>query len=145
MKKGFMYLVAIIDWYSRYVLAWRLSNTLDTGSCMEALEEALTRGKPEIFNSDQGSQFTSLIFTERLERERIRISMDGRGRAFDNIFIERLWRSVKYEDIYIKEYATVAELEKGLSAYFSFYNYKRPYQSLGYETPFQVYREGTRP
>jgi putative transposase len=145
MKKGFMYLVAIIDWYSRYVLAWRLSNTLDTGFCMEALEEALTRARPEILNSDQGSQFTSLSFTERLERERIRISMDGRGRAFDNIFIERLWRSVKYEDIYIKEYATVAELEKGLSAYFSLYNYKRPHQSLGYKTPSQVYSEGTRP
>ena len=114
MKNGFMYLVAIIDWYSRYVLAWRLSNTLDTSFCIETLEDALTQGRPEIFNSDQGSQFTSLNFTERLQKERIRISMDGRGRAFDNIFIERLWRSVKYEDIYIKEYATVTELEKGI-------------------------------
>ena len=143
MKNGFMYLVAIIDWYSRYVLAWRLSNTLDTSFCIETLEDALTQGRPEIFNSDQGSQFTSLNFTERLQKERIRISMDGRGRAFDNIFIERLWRSVKYEDIYIKEYATVTELEKGLFSYFSFYNDERPHQSLGYKTPAQAYSEGT--
>jgi len=145
MRNGFMYLVAIIDWYSRYVLSWRISNTLDTGFCLEALEEALNKGKPEIFNSDQGSQFTSLIFTGRLKKEGILISMDGRGRAFDNIFIERLWRSVKYEDIYIREYATVTELEKGLLAYFKFYNYKRPHQSLGYKPPFQIHSERITP
>lgn len=143
MQKGFMYLVAIIDWYSRYVLAWQLSNTLEGGFCLVALEKALTQGKPEIFNSDQGSQFTCLNFVERLERERIRISMDGRGRALDNVFTERLWRTVKYEDIYLKEYATVVELEGGISAYFTFYNHQRPHQSLGYQTPSQIYSEGT--
>jgi putative transposase len=135
-----MYLVAILEWYSRYVLAWRLSNTLDTDFCLEALEEALNEGKPEIFNSDQGVQFTSQEFTARLEQAQVRISMDGRGRALDNVFTERLWRTVKYEDIYLKEYATVEELMEGLTAYFTFYNHKRPHQSLGYRTPAEVYR-----
>lgn len=140
MARGFMYLVAILEWYSRYVLAWRLSNTLDTDFCLEALEEALTHGKPEIFNSDQGAQFTSKDFTSRLEQAQVKISMDGRGRALDNIFTERLWRTVKYEDIYLKEYATVTELMEGLTAYFTFYNHQRPHQSLDYRTPAEVYR-----
>lgn len=139
MRLGFMYLVAILDWYSRYVVAWALSNTLDTGFCLENLEEALTRGNPEIFNSDQGVQFTSLAFTSRLEAKGIQISMDGRGRAFDNIFVERLWRTVKYEDIYLKDYATVIELEQGLNRYFRFYNEERPHQALKYHTPAAVY------
>lgn len=139
MRLGFMYLVAILDWYSRYVVAWALSNTLDTGFCLESLDEALTRGNPEIFNSDQGVQFTSLAFTSRLEANGIQISMDGRGRAFDNIFVERLWRTVKYEDIYLKDYATVIELEQGLNRYFRFYNEERPHQALNYRTPAAVY------
>ncbi len=128
---GFMYLVAVIDWYSRYVLSWRLSNTLDVNFCLEALEDALKTDAPEIFNMDQGSQFTSSEFTGRLKDADIKISMDGRGRAFDNIFIERLWRSVKYEDIYLKDYQTVLELYKGLQEYFRFYNSERPHQALG--------------
>lgn len=128
---GFMYLVAVIDWYSRYVLSWRLSNTLDVNFCLEALEDALKTDTPEIFNMDQGSQFTSSEFTGRLKDADIKISMDGRGRAFDNIFIERLWRSVKYEDIYLKDYQTVLELYKGLQEYFRFYNSERPHQALG--------------
>jgi putative transposase len=122
MPQGFMYLVAVIDWHSRYVLSWRLSNTLEVDFCLDALEEAFIVNKPEIFNTDQGSQFTSPRSTNRLEDENIRVSMDGRGRALDNIFIERLWRSVKYEDLYIKAYDTVPELHKGLSDYFLFYN-----------------------
>jgi putative transposase len=118
MPQGFMYLVAILDWYSRYVLSWQLSNTLEGSFCLEALEEALALGKPRIFNSDQGVQFTSLEFTGRLETAGIAISMDGRGRALDNVFVERLWRSVKYEDVYIKDYGSVAELEIGLTEYF---------------------------
>lgn len=144
MQLGFMYLVAILDWYSRYVVAWALSNTLDTGFCLESLDEALTRGNPEIFNSDQGVQFTSLAFTSRLEAKGIQISMDGRGRAFDNIFVERLWRTVKYEDIYLKEYATVIELEQGLHRYFRFYNEQRPHQALQYRTPAAVYLSDAR-
>jgi putative transposase len=139
MAKGFMYLVAIIDWWSRYVLAWQLSNTLDVAFCLEALDMALVQGCPEIFNTDQGVQFTSLAFTSRLERAGVAISMDGRGRALDNIFVERLWRTVKYEDIYLKDYATVPALEAGLERYFMFYNHERLHQSLAYRTPAEVH------
>jgi hypothetical protein len=126
MLHGFMYLVAIIDWYSRSVLAWQLSNTLDGDFCLQALQQALAVGQPEIFNTDQGLQFTAHDFTNCLEAHNIRISMDGRGRALDNIFVERLWRTVKYEDIYLKEYATVPALDSGLNCYFPFYNTERP-------------------
>lgn len=136
---GFVYLVAIMDWHSRFVLSWRLSNTLDTEFCLEALREALESGTPDIFNSDQGCQFTSEDHTGLLKDAGIKISMDGRGRAFDNIMIERLWRSLKYQDIYIKDYQTVMELIDGLDAYFRFYNYERPHQSLEYKTPAMVY------
>jgi putative transposase len=139
MQSGFMYLVAVMDWYSRYVLAWRLSNTLDGDFCLHALRDALQCGQPEIFNTDQGSQFTSRSFTDELERYGIRVSMDGRGRAFDNIFVERLWRTVKYEDIYIKGYETVTALMAGLAEYFKLYNYDRPHQHLGYKTPASIY------
>ncbi len=139
VDQGFMYLVAILDWFSRYVLSWQLSNTLDNIFCFRALERALVHKKPEIFNTDQGVQFTSHGFTERLETAGVKISMDGRGRVFDNIFIERLWRTVKYEDIYLRNYATVIELEQGLDQYFRFYNNERFHQSLGYRTPVQVY------
>jgi putative transposase len=144
MRHGFMYLTAVIDWYSRYVLSWRLSNTLDGGFCLEALDEALSRGRPEIFNTDQGSQFTSREYTGRLEGAGIAVSRDGRGRALDNVFVERLWRSVKYEDIYLKDYEQVIELETGLTAYFQFYDEDRPHQSLAYLTPGEVYRAGVR-
>jgi putative transposase len=144
MRHGFMYLTAVIDWYSRYVLSWRLSNTLDGGFCLEALDEALSRGRPEIFNTDQGSQFTSREYTGRLEGAGIAVSRDGRGRALDNVFVERLWRSVKYEDIYIKDYERVFELESGLTAYFQFYDEERLHQSLHYRTPGEVYRAGVR-
>lgn len=144
MRRGFMYLTAVIDWYSRYVLSWRLSNTLEGRFCLEALDEALGQGRPEIFNTDQGSQFTSREYTGRLEGAGITVSRDGRGRALDNVFVERLWRSVKYEDIYIKDYEQVPELESGLAAYFRFYDEDRPHQSLGYRTPGEVYRAGTR-
>jgi putative transposase len=137
MVGGYMYLVAILDGYSRYVLSWGLSNTMDTEFCLEALEKALEVGKPEIFNSDQGSQFTSLAFTDRLEAESIQISMDGRGRALDNIFVERLWRTVKYEHIYMHDYGTVPELREGLEGYFTFYNTRRYHQALDYHTPQQ--------
>ncbi len=136
---GFMYLVAIMDWYSRYVLAWRLSNTLDSLFCIAALQEALHQRRPEIFNTDQGCQFTSVAFTNLLEAAGIRISMDGRGRALDNIFVERLWRTVKYEDVYLKNYATVLALIDGLTCYFAFYNEERLHQSLDYRTPAEVY------
>jgi putative transposase len=142
MRHGFMYLTAVIDWYSRYVLSWRLSNTLDGGFCLEALNEALSRGRPEIFNTDQGSQFTSREYTSRLEEAGVEVSRDGRGRALDNVFVERLWRSVKYEDIYIKDYDRVPELETGLTAYFQFYDEERLHQSLDYRTPGEVYRTG---
>ena len=135
-------LAAIIDWYSRYVVAWRLSNTLDGSFCQEMLEEALGRGKPEVFNTDQGVQFTSAAWTERLERAGVSVSMDGRGRCLDNVFVERLWRSVKYEDVYLRGYEQVPELERGLGAYFRFYNTERLHQSLAYETPEAVYRRG---
>lgn len=140
MLRGYMYLVAVMDWYSRYVLSWRLSNTLDTTFCVGALADALKLGVPTIFNTDQGSQFTSREFTGMLEASAIQISMDGRGRALDNIFIERLWRSVKYEDIYLKCYETTSELSSGLAEYFVFYNTERFHQSLGYRTPSAVYR-----
>jgi len=140
LAKGFVYLVAVMDWYSRKVLSWRISNSMDASFCVDCLEEALRNyGKPEIFNSDQGSQFTSDSFTKVLKREEMTISMDGRGRAFDNIFVERLWRNVKYEDIYLKGYATVNELLLGLSDYFVLYNSERPHQSLQDKTPDEVY------
>ena len=143
LEHGFAYLVAIIDWYARRVLAWRVSNTLEAGFCVDCLEDALrTHGRPEVFNSDQGSQFTSEAFTGVLRREGIAISMDGRGRALDNIFVERLWRSVKYEDIYLKGYASLLELRLGLTEYFAFYNGERPHQSLGNRTPDAVYHSG---
>lgn len=141
LQRGFMYLVAVMDWYSRCVLSWRLSNSMETSFCLEALDEALDHGQPEIFNSDQGSQFTSMVFTSRLEARRIAISMDGRGRALDNVFIERLWRSLKYEDIYLKAYGAVDELYEGLVAYFTFYNEERCHQSLANRTPQEVYQD----
>jgi len=143
LEKGFAYLVAIIDWYSRRVLAWRLSNTLEAVFCVDCLEEALQHyDVPEIFNTDQGSQFTSQDFTDVLKRKNILISMDGRGRALDNIFVERLWRSVKYEDIYLKGYQSMRALFLGLTEYFEFYNHERPHQSLSYKTPAMVYETG---
>ncbi|MEJ1472459.1 MAG: IS3 family transposase [Candidatus Sedimenticola sp. (ex Thyasira tokunagai)] len=143
LVRGFAYLVAVIDWYSRKILSWRLSNSMDATFCVDCLEEALQQyGKPEIFNSDQGVQFTSTVFTDVLKREGIKISMDGRGRALDNIFVERFWRSLKHEDIYIKGYANMGELLTGLTEYFTFYNADRPHQSLSYKTPDKVYERG---
>jgi putative transposase len=142
LSQGFVYLVAIMDWYSRYVLAWEVSVTLDSHFCVSALERALIRTQPEIFNSDQGAQFTSLAFTEPLLARGILISMDGRGRVFDNIFVERLWRSVKYEEVYLKDYRSVPEAIQGLWRYFEFYNRERLHQSLNYQTPATVYRQG---
>ncbi len=139
MKSGFLYLAAVMDWYSRYVLSWRISNSLDTHFCIEALQEALARGKPEIFNSDQGCQFTSNDFTAVLQKHGIRISMDGRGRAMDNIMIERLWRSVKYEEVYLKDYETVRDAVDGLNRWFRFYNHERIHQSLCYRTPSAIH------
>jgi len=139
MVKGFMFLTAVIDWYSRYVLSWTLSNTLDSTFCLDALEQALQKGTPAIFNTDQGSQFTARAFTDMLINAGIRISMDGRGRALDNIFIERFWRTVKYEDIYLKNYETVPALTTGMSNYFPFYNEERPHQSLNNRTPEEVH------
>ena len=139
MARGFLYLVAIMDWYSRYVVAWRLSNTLDADFCVETLEEALGKGKPEVFNTDQGSQFTSEGFTELLEEHGVSISMDGKGRYTDNIFVERLWRTVKYEEVYLKAYINGREAKDGLEAYFHFYNTQRPHQALGYRTPAEVF------
>lgn len=139
VRNGFLYLVAVIDWFSRYVLAWQLSNTLDNHFCIEALQQALQTGRPTIFNSDQGAQFTALNFTALLEKAEIQISMDGKGRALDNIFIERLWRTVKYEDVYLHDYATGAALFTGLTHYFAFYNHVRLHQSLNYRTPAAVY------
>jgi putative transposase len=140
-QHGFLYLVAVMDWYSRYVLSWRLSTTLTGSFCLEALDEALARATPEIFNSDQGSQFTAMAFTSRLELCGVAISMDGRGRAIDNVFIERLWRSVKYEEVYLKEHANGWDAEASLAAYFRFYNEERIHQSLAYRTPGEVYRD----
>ena len=139
MARGFLYLVAVMDWHNRYVLAWRLSNTLEAGFCAEALEEALGKGRPEVFNTDQGSQFTSLEFTQVLQEQGVKISMDGKGRYQDNIFVERLWRTVKYEEVYLKAYANVLEAQRGLADYFRFYNGLRPHQALGYRTPAEVF------
>ena len=141
MARGFLYLVAVMDWVSRYVLAWRLSNTLDASFCVEALEEALNQGRPEIFNTDQGSQFTNDDFTGVLCAHEVAISMDGRGRFSDNIFVERLWRSLKYEEVYLKAYQSVAEARRGIAAYFEFYNHERLHQALGYRAPRQVFEE----
>ena len=141
LRRGFLYLVAVMDWFSRHVLAWRLSNTLEGRFCLEALEEALSLATPEIFNSDQGCQFTAAAFTSRLEAQGIAVSMDGRGRAIDNVFVERLWRSVKYEEVYLRDYADGWEAHERLKAYFRFYSHERIHQALGYRTPAQVYRE----
>jgi putative transposase len=139
LAQGWLYLVAILDWYSRYVVAWEVSNSLDSAFCIAALERALAQTQPSIFNTDQGSQFTSQEFTGRLRDADVRISMDGRGRALDNVFVERLWRSVKYEDVYLKEYPTWESLTAGLRSYFKFYCHERPHQSLGNRTPAAVY------
>ena len=139
INKGFIYLVAIMDYYSRFVLSWQVSTTLDTQFCLDTLNASLAQHKPEIFNSDQGVQFTSRAFTEKLLENNIVISMDGKGRAFDNIFVERLWRSVKYEEVYLKEYQTVKEAKKAIDEYFQFYNNERLHQALGYKTPFEVW------
>lgn len=145
MAHGFVYVVAIIDWYSRRVLSWRLSNTLDTTFCVEALTEALDRwGPPEIFNSDQGAQFTSDDFTSVLLAAGVRISMDGKGRWRDNVFVERLWRSLKYEEVYLKAYDTVSEARHGIGAYFAYFNDERPHQGLDYQTPAVIYRQSLR-
>jgi len=142
MRHGFMYLVAVLDWYSRHVLSWRLSNSMDADFCVEALDDALQFATPEIFNTDQGSQFTSREHTEKLTSHGVAISMDGKGRAIDNVMIERLWRTVKYEDIYLKEYATGTDLYKGLRSYFDFYTCERKHSSLDRQTPAEVYRSG---
>ena len=140
MARGFCYLVAVMDWSSRYVLAWRLSNTLDSSFCVDALEEAIAHyGCPEIFNTDQGSQFTAEVFTDTLNSNNIAISMDGKGRWMDNVFIERLWKSVKYEDIYLKSYGSMTEAKRGLAEYFKFYNEKRWHQNFDRKTPSMVY------
>jgi putative transposase len=141
LRHGFMYLVAVMDWYSRYVLSWRLSNTLTGDFCLEALDEALLQARPEIFNSDQGSQFTAEPFTSRLESCGVAISMDGRGRAIDNVFIERLWRSVKYEEVYLRDYTDGWQAEASLGTYFRLYNEERIHQALDYRTPAEVYRD----
>ncbi len=142
LPKGFMYLTAVMDWYSRYVLSWRLSNTLDGAFCLEALEEALSRGCPEVFNTDQGVQFTSASFTGRVETAGAQVSMDGRGRCLDNVFVERLWRTVKYEYVYLWRPEAVPALAAGLTSYFSYYNEERPHQSLAGRTPAEVYEHG---
>ena len=140
MKKGFFYLVAVMDWFSRFVLGWRISNSLEGIFCIDALEDAFHYGKPEIFNSDQGCQFTSEAFILQLQNKEIAISMDGKGRYIDNIWIERLWRSIKYEDLYIREYADGSDLYKGLSEYFHFYNFQRRHQALSYKTPAEIFQ-----
>ena len=139
LRGGFVYLVAILDWYSRYVLSWEVSTSMDTSFCLSALDWALKKGKPEIFNSDQGAQFTSVDFTSRLSEAGIRISMDGRGRALDNVFVERLWRTVKWEEIYLKDYNNVPDAIDNLARYFPFYNAERPHQALDYRTPEAVF------
>jgi putative transposase len=145
MANGFLYLVAIMDWASRAVLSWRLSNTMDTRFCVEALEEALQRhGKPRIFNTDQGAQFTSAAFTGKLEAAGVAISMDGRGRFLDNIFIERLWRSIKYEEVHLKAYADGREARAGIGSWMNFYNHRRPHQAMDNQTPMAVWREGMK-
>jgi len=142
MAQGFVYLVAVMDWFSRYVLSWSLSLTMEIDFCIEALRAALRRGRPEIFNSDQGSQFTSERFSGELQAREIAISMDGRGRCMDNIFIERLWRSLKYEEVYLKDYASVREAREGIERYLRFYNHERLHQSLAYQTPASLYKRG---
>ena len=139
MTRGFLYLVAVLDWFSRFVLSWALSITLDLDFCVEALKRALRRGRPDVFNSDQGSQFTSEKFTGELESRGIAVSMDGRGRCLDNIFIERLWRSLKYEEVYLRDYTRVPEAEAGIGRWFEFYNHQRSHQSLNYRTPATIY------
>lgn len=139
LKQGFMYLTVVLDWHSRYVLSWELSNTLDGAFCISALKQALTQGQPEIFNTDQGAQFTSQAFINVLQASQVTISMDGRGRALDNVFVERLWRTVKYEDIYLHNYESASDLDAGLRKYFRFYCRERGHQSLGYQTPWEVY------
>ncbi len=144
MRKGFLYLVAIIDWHSRFVVSWRLSNSMDTSFCTEALEDALAHCKPEIFNTDQGAQFTSNDFTKVLADKGIAISMDGKGRFLDNIFIERLWRSLKYEEVYLKAYEDIREARAGIAEWIRFYNYDRPHQALGYSTPWEIYNRSNK-
>jgi len=139
MYHGWLYLMAIMDWFSRYVIAWELSVTLEADFCAEALKRALATGRPEIFNTDQGSQFTSVDFIEPLKATGVQISMDGQGRVFDNIFVERLWRTVKVEEVYLRDYQTVAEVRSGLGRYLAFYNHERLHQALGYRTPAEVY------
>ena len=139
MARGFLYLVAVMDWHSRYVGAWGPSNTLEAGFCAEALEEALGKGRPEVFNTDQGSQFSSLEFTQILQEHEVKISMDGKGRYQDNIFVERLWSTVKYEEVYLKAYANATDARRELGAYFRFYNNQRPHQALGYRTPAEAF------
>jgi putative transposase len=139
LAAGFMYLAAVIDWFSRYVLGWRLSNTLDGAFCLELLDEALGQGRPEVFNTDQGVQFTAAAFTGRLQAAGVQVSMDGKGRCLDNVFVERLWRTVKYEDVYLQNYATGAECHAGLGVYLKFYCEERPHQSLDYRTPAEAY------
>jgi putative transposase len=141
MPTGFMYLTAVLDWHSRYVLSWRLSNTLEIDFCLDALDEALARDRPEIFNTDQGSQYTAAAFVSRITTAGVRMSMDGRGRWLDNVFVERLWRSVKYEEVYIWRHETVSALRAGLARYFRYYNDERPHQSLNKKTPAEVYRQ----
>ena len=143
MARGFLYLVVIMDWYSRYVLSWRLSNTLDVDFCVEALEEALRKGRPEIFNTDHGSQFTSEAFTGLLKQQGIQISMDGKGSYRDNLFVERLWRSVKYEEVYLKAYQDGRDARIRIGEYLRFYNTQRPHQALEYRTPAEVFTSGT--
>jgi putative transposase len=140
MREGFIYLNAVMDWHSRYVLSWKLSNTLDADFCLEALGEAFNEGYPEIFNTDQGAQFTCEAFTSKLENANVKISMDGKGRWMDNVFIERLWRSVKYDLVYLKEFQSVSELFYALEEYFVYYNKSRPHQALNYKSPFYVYK-----
>lgn len=144
LSRGYLYMTAVLDWHSRYVLSWRLSNSMDVEFCLGALDEALSRGRPEIFNTDQGSQFTSREFTERLLQEEIAISMDGRGRALDNRMIERLWRTVKYEQLYVKEWATGDDCHAGLKNYFRYYNHERPHSALDGRTPWEAYRPPRR-
>ena len=142
LRRGFVYLAAVMDWYSRYVLSWELSGSLEADFCLQALQEALHRSTPQIFNTDQGVQFTCEAFTGALEAQDVRISMDGRGRCYDNIFVERLWRTVKYEEVYLRDYADPVEARQGLKAYFRFYNEQRPHQALDYRTPAEVYFAG---
>ena len=142
VAQGFLYLVAIMDWHSRQVVAWKLSNTMNTGFAVAGSEEALAKDRPEIFNTDQGAQFTSEAFTQTLREPGIRVSMDGKGRYLDNIFVERLWRSIKYEEVYLKAYQTVAQARTGINAYLEFYNRQRPHQDLDYRTPAEVYQNG---